>query len=323
MKNFILTLSALLLASSIFSQTKDSSVNKHLAKNFAENACKCIDSIDVFEKKRAQIVAEVNHCIDEQCSAYQLSSKLMNIEELKNNAQEKDGKKEIKISININKESGEYKKYYFEIERYLMTNCNSLKEKITVNDGVNSKSFSSNEVALDLYSKALEVTKKGDYKKAIDYYREALKIDSLFVFAWDNMGMCYRRLEDYDKALEAYQKSLKIDSTGIMPLQNIPVVYLLKKEYVKAIMAYEKLAELDNNNPEVFYGIGNIYTTYLMDFEKGLSYMCKAYNLYVEQKSPYRSDAEKLIKVIYQEMKTQGKEARFEEILKENHIRTK
>ena len=44
------------------------------------------------------------------------------------------------------------------------------------------------------------------------------------------------------------------------------------------------------------------------------------YNLYVEQKSPYRSDAETLINRVNKEMKKQGKEAIFNEILKKNHI---
>jgi tetratricopeptide (TPR) repeat protein len=149
-----------------------------------------------------------------------------------------------------------------------------------------------------------------------------LKIDPKFAFAWDNIGICYRRLENYDKALEAYQNSLKIDPNGTMPLQNIAIVYQYKKQYDKAIAAYEKLGEIDKDNPEIYYGIGNIYATYLLDYEKGLSNMCKAYNLYIKQKSPFRTDAEKLINGIYREMKLQGKEARFAEILKENNIRT-
>ena len=48
--------------------------------------------------------------------------------------------------------------------------------------------------------------------------------------------------------------------------------------------------------------------------------MCKAYNLYIQQKSPYRADAEKVINIIYYEMKKQGKEEKFNEILKANNI---
>jgi len=36
----------------------------------------------------------------------------------------------------------------------------------------------------------------------------------------------------------------------------------------------------------------------LNDFEKGLENMCKAYNMYVYLKSPYRTDAEKIINLI-------------------------
>jgi tetratricopeptide (TPR) repeat protein len=317
----LLTITAILFSQFGFSQTADTSINKKLLKELAENACKCIDSISVYDKKKTEISEAINKCIDDQTGAYQIGAKLANIN-LAKDAKDNDGKKEINISINMDKGSDDYKKYYFEMERYLMENCKSIKEKIATNDKQSSKSFSSNQEALDLYSKGISESKGGNCEKAITYYEQALKIDPQFAFAWDNIGICYRRLENYDKALEAYQKSLEIDPTGQMPLQNIAIVYQYKKEYNKALEAYQKLSEIDKNNPEVFYGIGNIYTNYLQDYEKGLTNMCKAYNLYIAQKSPYRTDAEKIINIIYAEMKKQGKEARFAEILKENNIRT-
>jgi hypothetical protein len=50
--------------------------------------------------------------------------------------------------------------------------------------------------------------------------------------------------------------------------------------------------------------------------------MCKAYNIYVAQKSPYRSDAEQVIKNIYGQMKKENKEDQFNKILKDNNIRS-
>lgn len=319
MKTILLAL-AVITTLNVFSQNSDTALNKTLLKELAENACKCIDSIEVTDKKKDQVVEEINHCIDRQVGAYQMGSKLMDIENLKKDAKEVNGKKEINISINYNKDSKEYKKYYFEMERYLMENCTPIKAKVAANDKQHSKSLSSNKDAMDWYAKGLDESKQGNYEKAISYYQKAVKIDPEFAFAWDNMGISYRKLGNYDKALEAYQKSLEVDPTGMMPLQNIPVVYQYKQEYDKAIAAYEKLAEVDKDNPEIFYGIGNIYAVYLQDYEKGLSNMCKAYNMYIAQKSPYRTDAEKVINAIYQEMKKQGKEARFNEILKENNI---
>ncbi len=318
----LFTTIAILCIQLCFSQKRDTTINNSLLRELGENACKCVDSINVYSKKNSEIAEEISDCIDEQTSAYQIGSKLANVDLLKEIEKEKDGKKQINISVNLNKESDEYKEHYFRMERYLMANCKSAKIKIASSDGQNEKSFSSNKKSLEMYWKGVEETKKGDHKSAINYYEKALEIDSQFAFAWDNLGLSHRKLENYDKALTAYQKSLEIDPNGVMPLQNIAVVYQYKKEYSKAIEAYHKLSLIDKNNPEIFYGIGNIYAFDLKDLEKGLSNMCKAYNLYIEQKSPYRTDAEKVITSIYSEMKKQGMLTRFDEILKENNIRT-
>ena len=197
-----------------------------------------------------------------------------------------------------------------------MENCIFLNEKIKNNEEQSNKSFSKNQKAIDLYSQGIDESKKENFKKAIEYFEKALKIDPEFAFAWDNLGVSYRELNNYDKALESYEKSLEIDPKGITPLQNIAVVYQYKKEYQKAIETYKKLAEIDINNPEIYYGIGQIYSLYLNDYEKGLDNMCKAYNMYIKQKSPYRNDAEKVINLIYSEMKKQGKEELAEDVKK-------
>jgi tetratricopeptide (TPR) repeat protein len=53
-----------------------------------------------------------------------------------------------------------------------------------------------------------------------------------------------------------------------MPLQNIVPSLRAQKEFDKAITAYEKLAEVDKNNPEVFYGLGNVLAMDLKEYEK-------------------------------------------------------
>jgi tetratricopeptide (TPR) repeat protein len=202
----------------------------------------------------------------------------------------------------------------------MMDNCKALKRKIGSSDLENYFSVSKNPKAQKLYSKGIKESEKENFRKAITYFQKALEVDSLFAFAWDNIGICNRRLENYDEAIYAYNKSLKLDPMGLMALQNIAVAYRYKKEYDKAIAAYERLAELDTKNPEVFYGIGLIYAFNLNDLEKGLDNMCKAYNLYIEQKSPYRTDAEKMIGYIYNDMKKQDKLEIFNQILQKYKI---
>jgi tetratricopeptide (TPR) repeat protein len=105
-----------------------------------------------------------------------------------------------------------------------------------------------------------------------------------------------------------------------MPLQNIAVVYEYKKEYDKELDAYKRLLEIYPDDPEVYYGIGRIYTFFKNDPEKGLDNFCKAYNLYIKINSPYRTDAEKNISSIYRQMKKDNKENVFLKILKDNNI---
>ena len=247
--------------------------------------------------------------------------KLASIKDLEKEAKEgEDGKKNINISINVNTDSNEYKEYYYEIERYLINNCKAIRDKIAANDKPNEKSLAKNDESRKYYNSGLEEAKIEHYEKAIENFKKAVVFDPEFAFAYDNIGICYRKLNKYDEAIDAYEKSIKIDPNGITPLQNIAVAYQYKNEYKKAVKAYEKLAELDKSNPEVYYGIGQIYAQNLFDYEKALENLCEAYTLYVAQKSPYRTDAETLIQIVYKEMKKQGKEALFNEILKKHNI---
>ncbi|WP_367754821.1 tetratricopeptide repeat protein [Flavobacterium sp. WC2430] len=320
MKKLILLLLVLSFYSNGIAQETNKNTTDALLKELANNGCKCVDSINVYNKANDIVAKEISKCIDEQTGALQLGKKLMNIEDLKKNAKEKEGKKQVDISIDFNKNSEEYKKSYYELERYMMSNCSSIKDKVASTEKQSTKSVSENKIALEFYSKGLKESKNKNFEKAIEYFEKAVKEDPEFAFAWDNLGISYRQLNNFDKAIESYSKSLELDPNGLMPLQNIAIVYQYKKEYSKAIEAYEKLAKVDNNNPEVFYGIGNVYTTNLKDYEKGLDNMCKAYNLYIDQKSPYRTDAEKIINIIYSEMKKQSKEEQFNKILADNHI---
>ncbi len=294
--------------------------NEILKKELAENACSCIDSIAVYNNSSKEISKKIHICIDEQVGVYQLGSKLSGLMIMEKDTTKQDQNKQINININTNSDSKEYKKYYYEIERYLMDNCEALKSKVVLNEKMKENSISNNPKAIEWYYKGIDESKNNNFKNAIKFYKKAIKIDPNFAFAWDNMGITYRRLEKYKKAINAYENSLKIDPKGKTPLQNIAIVYIYTKEYDKALKAYEKLAKIEKNNPETYYGIGFVNYQYKKNYEKGLQNMCKAYNLYIDQKSPYRTDAEKVINNIYTEMIKNGNEKKFNEILKENNI---
>ncbi|KRB59157.1 tetratricopeptide repeat protein [Flavobacterium sp. Root186] len=313
MKNYFILILLLAAFQNVQSQKTD---KKQLIKELANDACSCIDSIPTYNRIKDSITANIHSCIDYRVVAYQITDQLSNID-LSDNSQEK---KEIKVPINTDKNPKEYQDIYYDLERYLMENCEAIKSKVASTDKENKNSVSNNKEAMKYYELGIEESKKNNFKEAIENYKKAVKIDPNFAFAYDNMGICYRKLEQYDEAIDAYEKSLKIDPQGLLPLQNIAVAYSYKKEYKKAIKTYEKLALIEPNNPEVFYGIGQMYSMYIKDYEKGLDNMCKAYSLYVAQKSPYRTDAEKIIQMLYDQMKKDGNEKKFNEILEANNI---
>jgi len=288
------------------------SKQKVLSQN-AENSCKCIDSISINSKNAVETSKEVKRCIDNEVVGYQSTLKLMETVDVK------EGEK-ITVSIFTDPESNEYKKYYYEIETKLMESCPAIKNVVGMNNKESEKSVSKNSDAIKEYNKGNEFIRQKDYKSALPFYEKAVKIDSEFVFAWDNIGVCNRRLGNLDEALKAYKMSLKLDPKSLTALQNIALVYVGQKKYQKAIDSYNNLAKVDKENPEVYYGIGVIYYENILDNEKALDNICKAYNLYVAQSSPYRTDAEKIIQSIYTNFKAKGKQDKFNEILKSNNI---
>jgi len=277
-----------------------------------DSVCKCIDKISLTNKDSKEISAEIKECIDKDVTSYAIEMKLF--------GSLKTPTKNTTINIDEDPNSTENKKYYYIIERWLRDNCSSLNTAVGSINKESDKSLSNNLKAIDEYNAGITLFNQDNYSDALPHFKKAVEIDPQFVFAWDNLGKCYRQTGDLDNALEAYNKSLEIDPKGEMPLQNIAIVYIYKKQYDKAISSYQNLLSLYPNDPETYYGIGRVYTYYKNDMEKGLDNMCKAYNLYVQLNSAYRVDAEKNIQFIYQQMKKDNKENTFNKILKDNNI---
>lgn len=291
----------------------DKSLSEAAIKGASEKSCKCLDSIDANNKSKEARNQEISSCLNDNVLPYLISKGISDA------ANENNKDKKTKITVNTNPDSDDYKLAYYDLETYMMVNCPRLRDLVTAAES-HTDQMSKNKEALDFYDKAIEATEKENWKEAIKNYKLALKKDPKFLYAWDNLGVCYRRIGEYDNALNAYQKSLEIDPKGKMPLQNIAITYVYKKEYQKAIDAYLAFDNIYPGDAEVYYGIGQVYFTDLKESEKALDYMCKAYIIYNKQKSAYRADAEAILSLIYKDMKEKGQLERFREIMKNNKI---
>lgn len=292
---------------------------KKLIAELSENGCKCVDSIALFDRTKNEIFQDVHDCIDKQASALQVGKLLAEAEEKSKTTKEVNGKKNVNVELNINKNSAQYLESYHALESYMMSNCESLKNATKTSE-TNANKLSSNSDAMAFYDQAIDESQKGNLENAAKFYEQSVAKDPKFSYAWENLGVVYRKLGNYDKALNAYKKAIAIDPKAKMALQNIPIVYIYTKEYQKAIDSYLELDKVYPGDAEVYYGIGNVYFAHLKQSDKALDYICKAYRIYAQEKSPYRSDAESIIGAIYQEMKKNNQSDKFVQILKNNNI---
>lgn len=73
--------------------------NIKLTQELSKNACKCVDSIEIFNRNKSDVIKDVHICIDKYAGALQLGSLLSTVDELSKNAQEVDGKKTSKPKL--------------------------------------------------------------------------------------------------------------------------------------------------------------------------------------------------------------------------------
>jgi tetratricopeptide (TPR) repeat protein len=334
MKNILILIVALLYAGNLFAQEEklskkaEKDILKQLQnqmqdtdKQIAEaghRACKCIDSIEAELKNLSPndneaVQKGVVKCINEEVKAYNMMQQLSKALFSK--------KKKNTIYINDNTESEESIIVYRKLERWLNDSCPSIREIAKSNNSPTSKkSYGENEKAQNFYNAGSEKYRAQKWEEALLLFNMAVEMDPEFAFAWDNIGVCERNLNHFDKALIAYKKSIAIDPKGVTPYQNSAYIYMNQKKYEEAVEAYKMIGKLNPEDPESFYGIGTAYIAMQGHNEAALKNLCIAYNLYSKQKSPYRTDAEKLISTLYREYKKQDNVKGFNKILEENNI---
>jgi len=289
--------------------------------SIANEACNCTEKISV-EQPRDSIIKKINECIRTFIVTTQM------VEESGGNVKKQventiaKGEQGTTVVQNGKTYTIDVNKNFDEIQEYMFNNCESVKMLISTNNGLLDYSMSKNKKALKFYNEGTDYEVKEMYDMAIVSYTKALKADSKFSFAWDNLGLCYRKRGNYKEAIKCYEKSLELDPKGTTPLQNIAVAYDFLKDYKNAAATYEKFKTLHPDNPEGYFGAGRTYYI-INDFEKGTDNMFKAYKLYKVQKSPYVNDALQNLRFYYNDLKEKNKLDIFNQAAKNNNVNIK
>lgn len=104
----------------------------------------------------------------------------------------------------------------------------------------------------------------GQYRLAIEKYREAVKIHPNLTFLYIFIGRNFRSLEVHNRALEEFEKAAMInEQLGVqdpVPFVEIAKTYSRDGEFFIAALNAEKALRINPNNPNTYGQLGIIYT---------------------------------------------------------------
>lgn len=241
------------------------------------DACECISKIEVSSDEKNE---NIKVCIDSSLEEAQM------------------------VKGDVKKQASDIN--YKMVENYLVQHCKSLKELAFTENKKFKYASSDNVLAQLAYDDGMEYINEGDTENAILKFTKAVNIDPNFAFAWDNLGISYRKNKQYEQAISSYLRSLEIYPEGRLPLLNIAITYNLNQQYNEAVTYYKKFIDIYAEDPEGYYGLGLILYTQDQE-EAGLDNLIRAYTIYTAQNSPYRADAAKKIGYMYKDLKNQDK----------------
>lgn len=126
--------------------------------------------------------------------------------------------------------------------------------------------------ARDLYAKGLESAAKGDSKKAVEQFSDAIAAYPEFAQAHDAAGMQYLKLGQLDKAAESFQAAIKLMPGELGPQLNYGITLLQQKKYTDAETQLRAVLKKNDNLPtaHMYLGIALMSQQKLDDAEQEL-----------------------------------------------------
>lgn len=117
------------------------------------------------------------------------------------------------------------------------------------------------DYAYEACDKAVYFMDKKEYGKALPYLEIVIKTDisSLKAWAYLAIGYCYEEFGTYTKAVEAFKQAIRIDPDDADAHYNLGVVYGKLGFHKDEIEAYKQAIRIDHNNAKPHFGLGSSY----------------------------------------------------------------
>jgi len=206
-----------------------------------------------------------------------------------------------------------------EVYEKFLSYCPKVRKFILEDKEKSFYKMSNSQKAREFFEAGNKAFNSKDYKTAVKLYLKAIKLDRQWVLPLDNLGLTYRTTGNYKKAVKYYDKSLSLYPEGRIALQNQAIAYTYLNDFLHAMNNYDQLLYLYPENPEGYFGTALI-SFMIKDYERALDFALYSHKMYVSSQSENSKDSEKLISMIYEKMKEQGKDSIFFEKAKQSGV---
>ncbi len=98
-----------------------------------------------------------------------------------------------------------------------------------------------------------------EYRRAIEDFDKALKLDPSYAWAYSSRGTAYRLLNEYERAVEDFDYALKLDPSYAWAYIGRGITYRLLNKYQRAILDFDRACVLNSQNVWAYSLRGETY----------------------------------------------------------------
>jgi len=102
----------------------------------------------------------------------------------------------------------------------------------------------SNEDVEMFYEQAMSYLGQGESKKAIEFFNKALKIDEMYLPAWNDKGVILLENKDYTGALDCFERVIILNPADPLSYYNKGYVQLLLEDYKGSIETFQGFLDI-------------------------------------------------------------------------------
>lgn len=109
------------------------------------------------------------------------------------------------------------------------------------------------------YRTGNDLLKKGNFLKAIESYKNAIRFNPTYFKAYCNIGVAYKNIGLYKEAEDVFRKALKLKPYSAVIYNNLGNVYSNMNRLEEAKWFYKKALVIHPRYKDARYNLGQVY----------------------------------------------------------------